>query len=96
MDKGHVEIAKEIMDAVAHCNGWVNRWNPMKYNDYWLKKLALCAGKFFDKYPQYINFEDIQLMCDGGIDDVEEKFGRLEGFNELTKCINGYFDRGKQ
>lgn len=95
MNEAHRLLAIEVMDSVAHCNGWVNRWCKMKYNNYWLKKIATSAGIFFDKYPQFINFEDISLMCDGGEDERNEKFSALEGWGDLDKCICGYFMRGK-
>ena len=90
------EIAKELMDSIAHCNGWVNRWNPMKYSKYWIKKFSEVGGNFFNKHPHLLNFDNIGMLCDGEVSEVEEKFGKLEGYKELNKALNGYFNRGRQ
>ena len=95
MDNGHIEIAKEIMLNIACANGWVNIWEPMNYNEYWVNKLAGLAGKFFDKYPDLLNDDNLMEICDGEVGEVEEKFGALDGFKELNDAVGKYFERGK-
>jgi hypothetical protein len=95
MDNGHIEIANEIMLNIACSNGWVNRWEPVKFNKRWVDKIALKAGIFFDKYPDLLNDDNLMEICDGEVSEVEEKFGLLDGFKELNEIIGKYFERGK-
>ena len=95
MDNGHIEISKEIMLNIACSNGWVNRFEPVKFNKKWIDKIALKAGVFFDRYPNLLNDDVLSEMCDGEIGEVEEKFGSLDGFKELREIIGKYFERGK-
>lgn len=95
MDTGHIEIAKEIMLNVACCNGWVNKWETVKFNQRWVIKIAEKAGKFFDKYPLLLNDDNLMEICDGEVGEVFDKFGKCNGFNELNDIISKYFERGK-
>jgi hypothetical protein len=94
MDNGHIEIAKSLMKEIMYEAGAVDRWNPEKYPEKWINKIAPIAGNFFDLHPELLTNENIELLangsdkCDGTFDGLED----YEGFNELSKVLNEYFD----
>lgn len=91
-DKEHIEIAKRLMETIAYCNGAVNRWNPMKYPEKHLSKLTEVAGKFFDENPEMLTDDDILEMCDGEVTEIKNRYGKLDGWNELNIALNEYFN----
>lgn len=93
MDNGHIEMARGLMKTIAYCNGMVDRWHPMKYPKKHLNKITIVAGCFFDKYPELLTNDNITEMCDGEVTEVADKYGKLEGWDELYKALNNYFNR---
>jgi hypothetical protein len=96
MDNGHIEIARSLMKTIMYHNGAVDRWNPEKYPEKWVNKIAPVAGKFFDLHPELLTDENIECLsmgspeCDGTFAGLEN----YEGFQELNEVLNDYFDNG--
>jgi hypothetical protein len=95
IDKGDIEIAKSLMKKIMYDNGAVDRWNPEKYPEKWVSKIAPIAGNFFEKNPELLTDENITVLACGsdslvGFDGMEN----LEGFKELNDVLNDYFING--
>lgn len=77
-----------------YCNGMVNRFypEPKPYPKKWVNKIAPVAGKFFDLYPDLLTNDNITEMADGGMEENEEKYGKLEGWKELNEALNDFFN----
>jgi hypothetical protein len=93
-DNGHIEIAKTLMSTIAHCNGAVNRWNPMSYNKKHLKIISEKAMIFFNANPNILTNDHILNICDGFEGENKELYGNLEGWTELNNALDEYFEGG--
>lgn len=86
-------LAREFMKAIQYDNNMVDRWNPERYPTNWVNRIGNAAELFFDKNP------DVKL-CDETIDEIStgeegeilEKYGKMEGFADLHKVLNRYFN----
>ncbi len=92
MDNGSIELAKSLMKEIMYDNGVVDRFHPEKYSRRWVNKIAPIAEYFFAKNPQVLENEDINLICCGFQEDVDAKYGKMDGWNELNKVLNDYFN----
>ncbi len=58
-----------------------------------LKGMAIAAENFVRKNPKLkITLEDLQEIVGGDIDEVNEKYGKYEGWEELNEAIDNYVD----
>lgn len=87
------EMAKELMSTIAHCNGAVDRWHPMKYPEKYVKLIAPACKKFFDNNPELWNDNGILNICDGEIEENKKLYGNLVGYKELDEVLNEYFNQ---
>lgn len=55
-------------------------------------KIALAAGKFFDKYPELLDNEIVEEIAVGEEGEREEKYGKLEGWKELNEALAEFYD----
>ena len=96
MDNGHLEIAKTMMLAIMYDGGYVDRFHSEKsqFSKKWQNKIAPVAGKFFDLHPELLTDENIELMCIDEESEMEAMFEKYEGFHELNKILNDYFNDG--
>jgi hypothetical protein len=96
IDKGYLEIASELMKAILYDNGYVDRWHSEKsqFSKGWQNRIAPIAGKFFDLHPELLTDEVIENICCGFVEENKEAYGSLEGYAELDKILNEYFNSG--
>jgi hypothetical protein len=94
MDKGNEEIAKSIMLEIQYDNGVIDRYNPEYISPKWLELISEKAGAFFDLHPELLTDENIELICLGNDDGHFEGFNEIEGYSELNKVLDDFFDDG--
>ena len=95
MDKGYEEISKSLMLELLYENGYIDRENPesKQVSQKWLAKIAPIAGEFFDKHPDLLTDENIEIMANGGeIGDPNEAFKEYPDIKPLMDILNEYFD----
>ena len=88
----YVEVAKQIMELIQLDNGY-GHFEGISYPKKWIKKISKAASVFFEKNPELLNDDVIDIICTGGEED-NEKFIDMVGYNELNKILNDYFDNG--
>lgn len=92
IEESNSTIAKRLMDEIAHCNGMVNRWEPMVYPEEHVKKITPLANTFFNHHPHLYNDNDILNICDGEYNENQELYGDLEGYENLSQALNDFFN----
>lgn len=92
-DQSYDNVARLMMEAIQYDNGMCNRYEREKYPAKWVELIKQSAEKFFTANPQYLNEKDIERIGLGGEEsEAEEEFGHLEGYRELNRVLNHYFD----
>lgn len=86
-------IAKQLMKEIMYDNGMVDRWHPEKYPKKYVDKISLVAGVFFENNPDVLTNEDIENICCGELSENEEMYGKLHGYENLSKALNDYFNQ---
>ena|SRR3982751_2134882 len=87
------EIAKAMMKEIMYDSGAVNSKEKEKYPLNHLDSIACYAGLFFHYNPSLLNDENINLICTGEQDEVEEKFKKCKGYSLMMQSLNAYFDK---
>lgn len=85
-------IACLLMHDILYDNGAVDRDNPESYSPEWVEKIAPIAGRFFNRYPDLLAEEHIYDIATGFHEEITERYGSLEGYDELDKVLNEYHD----
>ena len=90
------EVALKLMRNILYSNGMVNRWNPEKIDKWHLKALTEKLKDWVEAntalLPSLIDDDNLLQIADGMEDEVLQNFGHLEGFDELHKALNAYFN----
>jgi len=96
IDPGYLEIAKELMMSILYDNGYIDRWHSEKsqFSKRWQYRIAPIAGKFFDLQPELLTDETVENICCGFVEENQESYGDLDGYKELDKILNEYFNSG--
>lgn len=95
MDKGHLQIAIQMMVNIVYDNGMVHRFDPEHSSTYPLKhvrEIALTAGIYFDAHPELLTDEDLEQICCGEESEVQDKFGIHPEYQPMSDALNNFFD----
>lgn len=83
-------IGKKIISAIKADQGELNNSSAGKKAQ---MKIVAAAENFMKKNPKVkLSNEDLENIVGGDIDEVEEKYGELKGWNKLNDAIELYFD----
>lgn len=85
-DQSYENVVKLMMEIIQYENG-----SGEKYPAKWVDLIKPSAEKFFTANPQYLNEQDIERIALVG-SEYEAEFGRLEGWQELNRVLDNYFD----
>ena len=88
----HTDIAVKFMKNILYDNGIVNRIEPEYIDQSWVLKIGVAADNFFTLHPYLLTDDVIDEIATGDVDEIESKYGQLEGFRELNQVLNEYFD----
>lgn len=92
-DQSYENVARLMMRAIQYDNGMCSRWEREKYPAKWVELIRQSVETFFKVNPRYMNQEDIERIGAGEEESEDEKeFGELEGWRELRRVLNHYFD----
>ena len=92
-DKSYENVARLMMRSLHYDNGMCNRFERKGYPEEWVELLRQSAEVFFKANPRYMNQEDIERIGMGGEESEDKKeFGELEGWGELNRVLNQYFN----
>lgn len=94
LDKGNEEIARSMIKEIMYDNNMVDRNNPEKYPKKHVEAIALAAGFFFEKNPTILTNAHIYEICTGEHGEVQDRYGSLEGYKELSDALDNYFNNG--
>lgn len=87
-DQSYENVARLMMRAIQYDNGMCSRWEREKYPAKWIELIRQST-------EIYLNQGDIERIGAGGEESEDEKeFGELEGWEELRRVLNHYFDHG--
>lgn len=83
-------IGNRIISALKADQGGLNNSSAGKKAQ---MKIIAAAENFMKKNPKVkLSNEDLENIVGGDIDEVEEKYGELKGWNKLNDAIESYFD----
>lgn len=92
-DQSYDNVARLMMEAMQYENGMCNRYERETYSDKWVALISEAAKKFFQLNPSLLTEDNIDEIGRGGEEtEMEEKYGCLEGWKELNRVLNHYFD----
>lgn len=84
------DIGNRIISALKADQGGLNNSSAAKKAQ---MKIVAAAENFMKKNPKVkLSNEDLENIVGGDIDEVEEKYGELNGWNKLNDAIELYFD----
>ena len=84
------DIGNRIISALKADQGGLNNSSAGKKAQ---MKIVAAAENFMKKNPKVkLSNEDLENIVGGDIDEVEEKYGELKGWNKLNDAIELYFD----
>jgi len=86
-----IVIARRLMKEIMYDSGMVMNTGEV-YPEKHVMAIAMAAQPFFDKYPLLMNDEDMEQICSGEYGENQEKYGKLDGYRELDKALNAYFN----
>lgn len=89
-DQSYENVARLMMRSLHYDNGMCNRFERIEYPKEWVELIRRSAETFFKANPRYMNQEDIERIGMGG--ENEDEFEGLEGWEELRRALNQYFD----
>lgn len=96
IDKGHLQIAIQMMVNIVYDNGMVNRFDPERTSTYptkYVRDIAINSGKYFDAHPQLLTDENLNDICCGEETELEEKFGIHPEYKQMSDSLNHFFNR---
>lgn len=83
-------VGEKIISALKADQGGLNNSSAGKKAQ---MKIIAAAENFMKKNPKVkLSNEDLEDIVGGDIDEVEEKYGELKGWNKLNDAIESYFD----
>lgn len=86
-------IARQMMLAIAHDNGAINRIEDFTFKEEHLQKITKAVEYFLKNNPNFdLTYEVIQELCIGEEGEVKEHYGLKVGFDELNEALNNYFE----
>lgn len=84
------DIGKRIISALKADQGGLNNSSAGKKAQ---MKIVAAAENFMKKNPKLkLSDEDLEDIVGGDVDESEEKYGELKGWNRLNDAIEAYFD----
>ena len=89
-DQSYENVALLMMRAIQYDNGMCNRFERRGHPEEWVELIRQSAETFFKANPRYMNQEDIERIGMRG--ENEDEFEGLEGWRELRRALNQYFD----
>lgn len=85
--------ARLLMKEIQYDNGAVNIYRSEEYPVEWVNKIRIAVLKFNIRNPTFKFTEEvINDICTGGEDEVIDKYGHLEEYDNLSKVLNEYFN----
>ncbi len=94
-DIGYQIVARKIMESMLYDNGAVNRLEPdneKRYPKVIFNEITLVCEKLFEKCPELLNDDNLELIACGCEDDQNELFGKYPEYDVLNEVLNRYFD----
>lgn len=92
-DQNYENVARLMMEAMQYENGMCNRYERESYPEKWVALISQACEKFFQSNPELLTEDNIDEIGRGGEEtEMEEKYSNLEGWEELNRVLNHYFD----
>lgn len=95
IDKGHLQIAIQMMVNIIYDNGMVNRFNPEHISTYptkHVREIARTAGIYFEAHPDLLTDDDLNNICCGEYTENQEKYGIHPEYEAMDNALNSFFN----
>lgn len=86
------EIAISLMRGILADNGCINRAEKESFSKKHLSRISKAANIFFTNYPHLLTDDIIEEFVAGEQMELKEKFDGFDGFFELDKALDAYFN----
>lgn len=94
-DIGHQITARKLMHIMLYDNGAVNRFEPDKTRRYpkpIFDEIIQACSTLFDKHPDLLTDDNLEMIAAGCEDDVKEIFDTIPEYEALNEVLNRYFE----
>lgn len=94
-DVGHQITARKLMHIMLYDNGVIIYCEPdneARYPKFVFDKITKACEVLFDKHPELLTDDNLELIAAGCREDVDKIFKEIPEFENLDKLLNEYFD----